>query len=108
VRKVLFVCARNRLRSPTAEAIFSGLDGVTVSSAGTAPDAECVVSVDLLEWADVVMVMERKQVAFLQQRFRAALARKRVVCLGIPDKFSYMQPELVALLRAKVLPGLHG
>ncbi len=75
-----------------------------MSSAGTAPDAVCVVSADLIEWADDVLVMERKQREFIRKRFGASLAEKRMVCLGVADKFDYMQDELVALLRAKVLP----
>jgi Low molecular weight phosphotyrosine protein phosphatase len=34
-KKVLFVCSQNRLRSPTAEQMFSGRRGLEVSSAGT-------------------------------------------------------------------------
>jgi len=75
-----------------------------VSSAGTAPDAECVISADLVEWADAVFVMEQKQKALLKVRFGAVLKEKRLICLGIPDRFSYMQEELIILLRAKVLP----
>ena len=101
------MCARNRLRSPTAEAIFSDLDGFEVSSAGTAPDAECVISADLIEWADDVFVMEQKQKTQLKVRFGAVLKEKRLICLGVPDRFGYMQEELVALLRAKVLPLLY-
>lgn len=37
---VLFVCSRNKKRSPTAEFIFSNLEGVNVLSAGTSVDAE--------------------------------------------------------------------
>lgn len=80
------------------------MDGIEVSSAGTAPDAECVVSGDLIEWADAIFVMERKEREFLERRFSAMLVGKRVVCLGVPDTFEYMQDELVALFRAKVLP----
>ncbi len=103
---MLFVCARNRLRSRTAEAIFSGLDGLEVSSAGTAPDAECPVSADLLEWAELIFVMEAKQRAFLTKWFAEAVREKKIVDLGIPDRFRYMQAELIAELRAKVLPVL--
>jgi len=105
----LFVCARNRLRSPTAEAIFSGIDGVAVASAGTAPDAACPISADLIEWADGLYVMEARQKVLLQRKFGKALEGRPVVCLGIPDRYSYMQPELIALLRtrmAQYLPGV--
>ncbi len=105
---MLFVCARNRLRSPTAETIFSGLPGLEVSSAGTAPDAECVLSSDLIEWADLLLVMERRQKTIVQSRFATAQSGKRVVVLGIPDLYEYMQPELVELLNRKCLPYLGG
>ena len=36
--RILFVCSENRLRSPTAEVIFSEYDGVEAVSAGTNPD----------------------------------------------------------------------
>jgi predicted protein tyrosine phosphatase len=108
VRKILFVCARNRLRSPTAEAIFAGVEGLEVSSAGTAVDAECPISADLLEWADEVFVMERRQRTQIQKKFADLLKMKRVVCLDIPDQYGYMQVELVELLRAKVSPFLRG
>ncbi|MEO1186256.1 MAG: phosphotyrosine protein phosphatase, partial [Cyanobacteria bacterium J06636_27] len=29
---------------------------------------------------------------------------KRVVCLDIPDEYDYMQPELIKILKKKVLP----
>ncbi len=75
-------------------------------SAGTAPDAECVVTADLLEWADDIFVMDAKQKKFLQERFGALLTDKRLICLSIPDRFDYMQPELVDLLRRKLIPYL--
>lgn len=102
LRRLLFVCARNRLRSPTAEAIFASVDGIEVSSAGTAPDAECPVSADLIEWADEIYVMERRQSEFLRHRFGEALAGRRIVSLSVRDEYTYMQPELVQLLRSRM------
>ncbi len=104
--KILFICGKNRRRSTTAEEIFAGMDGVEVSSAGTSPEAECPVSWDLLEWADRVFVMETSQRKYLSSHFSKVLKDKRVVCLNIPDKYEYMQDELVDVLRAKVLPML--
>ena len=56
---LLFLCARNRLRSPTAERVFASRPGVETASAGLAPDAEEPVTPDHLAWADIVFVMER-------------------------------------------------
>jgi predicted protein tyrosine phosphatase len=100
---ILFVCGKNRRRSPTAEAIFGGMNGIEVSSAGTSVEAECPVSADLLKWADRVFVMEQRQRRHLQAHFASALKDKKIICLNIPDIYFYMQPELVELLRAKVL-----
>ena len=72
------------------------------ASAGLAPDAEEACSVELVEWADIIFVMEKSHRAKLQRRFRGSLKRARVVCLDIPDDYGFMQPELVALLKAKV------
>jgi predicted protein tyrosine phosphatase len=104
VTKILFVCGKNRRRSPTAEEIFAGTDGIEVSSAGTSPEADCPVSADLLDWADKVFVMETSQRRYLNTHFGNLLKNKRVLCLSIPDNYEYMQPELVAVLRTKVLP----
>jgi predicted protein tyrosine phosphatase len=104
MQKLLFICGKNRRRSASAEVIFAGMDGIEVSSAGTSPEAECPLSRDLLEWADRVFVMERSQQLHLRAAYSAAIKDKSVVCLNIPDRYSYMQPELVTELRAKVLP----
>ncbi len=82
------------------------MDGVEVSSAGTAVDAERPVSADLLGWAELIFVMEVKQRAHLAKRFAAAVREKKIVVLGIPDRYRYMQAELIAELRVKVLPWL--
>lgn len=99
---LLFLCSRNRLRSPTAEQVFASWPSVENASAGMAPDAEEQCSPELVEWADIIFVMERAHRARLQRRFRAHLKRRRVVCLDIPDDYAFMQPELVALLEKKV------
>jgi len=104
--KLLFVCSRNRLRSPTAEAIFSACDGIEALSAGTSPDAETPVSADLIEWADLVFAMERVHKRRLQQKFRPQLREKRVIVLGIPDNYKYMEPDLVRILESAVQPYL--
>lgn len=99
---VLFVCTQNRLRSPTAERVFADWPGVQTASAGLGSDAEVAVSNALLEWADLVIVMEQVHRKRLSARFRSVLGDTPVVCLGIPDDYAFMAPELVQLLRAKV------
>ncbi len=104
--KLLFVCSRNRLRSPTAEAIFASDLRLEVTSAGTSPDAETVVSAELIAWADVIFAMETKYRKKLNEHFSASLRNKKLVVLGIRDRYSFMQRELVDLLETKVRPHL--
>jgi len=102
IKKILFVCSQNRLRSPTAEQVFSRWSGIEASSAGTNHDAENPVTAELLEWADIIFAMERTHRSKLQRKYRASLNGKRIICLEIPDDYDYMDPELVRLLEVKV------
>jgi predicted protein tyrosine phosphatase len=47
--------------------------------------------------------MEKTHKSKLSSRFKRHLSGKRVICLDIPDNYTYMQEELVQLLQAKVL-----
>ncbi len=105
-RNLLFVCSRNKLRSPTAEVIFRGRPGIETDSAGLSPDAEVPLSPDQIAWADLILVMEKVHRARLKRKFGKHLAGKRVVVLDIPDKFPFMDDDLVRLLEARCAPYL--
>jgi predicted protein tyrosine phosphatase len=100
--RILFVCSECRLRSPTAEAVFSAYPGIEAIAAGTNKDAETPLSGDLIEWADIVLVMEKSHRKKLANRFQALLRNKPVGVLGIPDNYAFMDPELVSLLKSRV------
>ena len=104
--RALFLCSRNRLRSPTAEQVFSAWPGVDTDSAGLAPDAVVPLDADQIAWADIIFVMEMAHLRRLKSRFARHLHGKRVVCLRIPDNYAFMQPELIALLETRVGPFL--
>lgn len=104
--RALFVCTQNRLRSPTAEQIFSQLPGVECASAGVHKSADVPLSAELIEWADIIFVMEKAHRNKMSSKFRANLHGKRVIVLGIPDDYEYMEPGLILLLEAKVAPYL--
>lgn len=101
---ILFVCSRNRLRSPTAERVFA--DRAETDSAGLAPDADVLLDFEQLHWADLVVVMEKRHRSALQRRFARHLAGTRVVSLDIPDNYDFMQPELIDLLERRMAPFL--
>lgn len=83
MRKILFICSRNRLRSPTAEQVFADWPGVEAASAGLDHDADNPLTPELLRWADLVFVMERTHRNKLSKKFRAHLDGKRIICLDI-------------------------
>ena len=101
--RVLFICSRNRKRSPTAEAVFSERADLEVASAGLAPDAEEIVTPELLQWAELIAVMEKTHRSRLR-RFGADIRHARVVCLDIPDDYDFMDERLVKRLQTIVPP----
>jgi predicted protein tyrosine phosphatase len=101
MKNVLFVCSQNRLRSPTAEQVFASHPGVEVASAGTNNDAETPLTSELVQWADIIFVMERAHRNKLQKKFKKDL-KARVICLDIPDEYEFMEETLVNLLKTKV------
>ncbi|CAI6082965.1 low molecular weight protein tyrosine phosphatase family protein [Cohnella sp. JJ-181] len=100
--KLLFVCSRNKWRSLTAEKIFEGLEGYQVRSAGTEDAARIKVNEGHVGWADMIFAMEKKHVHRLQDKFPHLLPGKRIVCLGIPDEYGYMDEELIETLKTGV------
>ncbi|MBI4261401.1 MAG: phosphotyrosine protein phosphatase [Actinobacteria bacterium] len=104
--RVLFLCDRNRLRSPTAQAVFGDDPRLEVRSAGVRSDAVVGITRELLEWADVIFVMEKSQRNVIRKRFEDVYQSKRIVCLYIPDEFDLMDPVLVRLLTERVAPHL--
>jgi predicted protein tyrosine phosphatase len=100
--KLLFVCSQNRLRSLTAEHLLQGLAGYAVKSAGTEPSARIRVNEGHIGWADLIFVMEKKHRRILEENFREALSGRRVICLHIPDEYTYMEPALIDELKAGI------
>ena len=102
MKKLLFVCSENRLRSPTAESVFSQYEGIEAIGAGTNSDADTPLSGDLVEWADIILVMEKAHRNKISKKYKELLKNKRLVVLEIPDIYECMDPELIQLLKAKV------
>lgn len=100
---LLFVCSRNQWRSRTAEDIFRNHHPeLHVRSAGTEPSARIRVTAALIEWADLILVMEKRHWQRLKERFPNKTAQKDFDILDIPDDYGYMDPELVEMLEIAV------
>ncbi len=105
-KRILFLCSRNKLRSPTAEAIFLEHPGIEVDSAGLSSDAEVPLTHEQVNWADLIIVMEKIHRTRLNRKFGKILAGKRVAVLDIPDNYGFMDPSLVSLLKVRCAPHL--
>jgi len=103
IKKLLFVCSRNRLRSLTAEKLFEDSRHYQVRSVGTQPDARIVVTEGHVGWADIIFCMEKSHANRLKRKFPEAVQCKKVVCLHIADDYEFMQPELLDELRGKLV-----
>jgi len=104
IKKLLFVCSRNKRRSLTAEKLFEGFPLYQVKSVGTQPEARIAITAGHIGWADVIFVMEKSHLNRMLQKFSEALEGKQVITLLIPDDYDFMQPELLDELRARLAP----
>lgn len=102
MKKILFICSQNKLRSPTAEAVFGNYPQWEVRSAGLNNDAEIPLGLEDVMWADYIFVMEKVHLTKLKKRFKSALKNQKVICLNIPDIYPYMDDALVSILKNKV------
>ena len=99
---ILFVCSRNKWRSRTAETIFKNNGKHPVRSAGTAPSARIKLNQSLVDWAEIIYVMEQQHKARILEKFAVDTTQKTIIVLDIPDDYNYMDEELVEILRAVV------
>ena len=103
-QRLLFVCSRNQLRSPTGEQVFAASERFETRSRGLRASANRQLSADDVTWAEVIFVMEPEHKRELLRQFREEAKGRQVVVLDIPDDYAFMDPELVALITA----GVHG
>lgn len=71
--------------------------------AGTDKHAEIPLTRDLLEWADVAVCMQKQHRDWIRFKLKGALPDDRILILGIPDDYEFMDAELILLLK-KLVP----
>ena len=101
---LLFVCTKNKLRSPTGQEVFSKYENINALSAGTNKDSPTPLSGDLIEWANVILPMEDIHKRKITTKYMKLLKHKKIVCLDIPDNYQRMDEELIQILKRKVEP----
>lgn len=103
---ILFVCTLNKIRSLTAEHLFSRYPGIHACSVGTASNARVCINSDHIRWADLIFVMEKHHAEKILHAYKKSLGEKKVIVLDIPNGYAYDDPELVAMLTRTVSPYL--
>lgn len=71
-------------------------------SAGTEEGARIKVTAGHIGWSDIIFVMEKKHVRRLKDKFPFELAAKKLFCLDIPDDYTFMDEELIEILKSRV------
>ena len=99
--KILFVCSANQDRSPTAENLYKNRQGFEVKSAGVSWCARMPVSSRLINWADVILTMEKWQQDMIVEEYAEHLSGKIIDYLDVPDMYRYMHPLLQEMIREK-------
>lgn len=73
-------------------------------SAGTSDKARIKLNQKLIDWADVVFVMEYKHRDIIKQQFN--IRHKKLIVLNIEDDYQFNDPELVEILKAGLVDWL--
>jgi predicted protein tyrosine phosphatase len=100
---LLFVCSKNQWRSPTAELLFKNHPLHAARSAGTSNKARIKVNQKMIDWADVIFLMERKHQQRLKMLFAVTLDQKPLIVLDIEDNYPYNDPELIEILKTTLV-----
>ena len=99
--KILFVCTANKMRSRTAEEIYKIDERFLVKSAGVASFADVPLNLEMLNWADYIVIMEEMHDEWIRQCYPSYYLQKneKILSLEIPDLYNFMEPELISMIR---------
>ena len=98
---ILFVCGKNKWRSPTAEYIYKDDSRIEVRSAGMSTKSKHTITTADIEWADLILVMESKYRSRILGLY-SDLSLPKIENLNIPYEYEYMNDELIGLIEKRV------
>lgn len=53
-------------------------------------------------WADIIFAMEKKHIRRIKEKYIQELTNKKLICLDIPDDYTYMDEDLIEILKSRV------
>ncbi|MCK4836823.1 MAG: protein tyrosine phosphatase, partial [Candidatus Aminicenantes bacterium] len=92
----------NMMSSTTADKIYKDNPMLEVKSAGINIEAFVRIDDQLVDWADIIFVMEKNQKKFIEKKFKTTCLDKKIINLNISDDYYYMDPDLVTILKSTV------
>lgn len=104
---ILFLCTANLHRSRTAEDYFKSVENKHVFQSAGLSEKYCtrystrLCTVELLDWADKVYVMESMHAERIAE-YTDKLYLAKIEKLNIDDIYQYMQSELLEKLKSNV------
>lgn len=99
--KILFVCGKNKWRSPTAVNIYRSDNRLLVRSAGVSAKSQHQISSQDIFWADLILVMQNDYKRHIIDKFDH-LNLPPIEDLNIPDEFKYMDTPLIKEIEVSV------
>ena len=99
-RRVLCVCSAGLLRSPTIAYVLAQEPYNCNTRAAGISEEYALVKVDdaLVEWADEIVCANSDHYNFMVERY----PHKNISDLRIPDHYGYRDPELIAMIKARM------
>jgi len=93
---ILFVCGKNKWRSPTAERIYRADERIEVRSAEMSGKSKHTISNNVV-WADLILVMESGYRSWILGLF-GGFTLPNIESLDIPDEYEYIDDDLIELI----------
>lgn len=103
--KWLVVCNNGVLRSATIARVVQAKLGFNTRACGTDQHALVPLTLNLIHWADVVVFVDKEVYRDTVQAVKTTTKQfeKSFEVWDIPDRFQYMEPELVDMVMAQLL-----
>ena len=100
-KRVLTVCSAGCLRSPTAAVVLAMSPYNFNTRAAGCTEEYAIILVDeiLIAWADEIVFMEQNHKDAVADSLD--ISGKSTIVLDIPDRFSYRDPDLMAMIRER-------
>jgi predicted protein tyrosine phosphatase len=101
MKKILVICSKNKIRSPTFVKIYKNDSRFKIRSAGLSLKSPHTLSYKDLMWADLILYMERKHLEKIKKKF-IDIILPPTINMEIEDYYKFMDSELIKDIQIKM------